>query len=72
MHHHLKISILAIVICGLVFNETRPYFFYNELGEFKEFGLSNHETILPIWLALTIIGLFVYNLQLITEGKYII
>ena len=72
MNNHLKISKLAIIICGLVFHETKSHLFYNQMGEFKDFGLSNHETILPIWLALTIIGLFVYNLQLITEGKYII
>jgi hypothetical protein len=72
MHHYLKISILAVVICGLVFHETKPHLFYNELGEFKEFGLSNHQTILPLWLALTIIGLFVYNAQILTEGKYIV
>ena len=55
MNNSLKISILAVVICGLVFHETKPHFFYNKEGEFKCFGLNNHETIIPIWLALTII-----------------
>lgn len=72
MNYDLKISILAVVVCGLVFHETKPSLFYNDLGEFKDFGLKNHETILPLWLALILIGLFVYNAQLLTEGKYII
>jgi hypothetical protein len=72
MNHYLKISMLAVIICGLVFHETKPHFFYNKEGDFRCFGLNNHETIIPLWLALTIIGLFVYNAQILTEGKYIV
>ena len=61
---------LAVIICGLVFHETKRRNIIE--GEFKCFGLNDHETIIPLWLALTIIGLFVYNAQILTEGKYII
>lgn len=72
MNNYLKISILAIVIIGIAIHESKSEYFYNEMGEFKQFGLKNDETILPLWLALTIIGIFVYNFQILNEGKYII
>ena len=67
MNNYLKISILAVVISGIVFHEV----FYRE-GEFKDFGLNNEQTILPLWLALVIIGFFVYSVQILNEGKYIV
>ena len=45
--------------------------FYDEYGKFREFGVKNDQTILPLWLALAIIGLFVYNYQIYTDGKYV-
>tara|TARA_Y100000389_G_scaffold45016_1_gene39752 strand:- start:3672 stop:3887 length:216 start_codon:yes stop_codon:yes gene_type:complete len=71
MNNYLKISILAVVISGIVFHETKPEVFYRE-GEFKEFGLNNEQTVLPLWLALVIIGFFVYSVQILNEGKYIV
>ena len=72
MNNYLKISILGVVISGMVFHEIKPHCFYNQEGEFKEFGLNNDQTILPLWLALAIIGFFVYSVQILNEGKYIV
>lgn len=72
MNNYLKISILAVVICGLGIHESKPQCFYNEIGDFKTFGLNNNQTVIPVWLMLTIIGLFVYNVQILNAGKYII
>ena len=72
MNHILKISILSVVISALVLHETKIPYCYDNLGQFKEFGLSSHQTILPVWLALIIIGFFVYSAQLLNEGKYIV
>lgn len=72
MNNHLKISILTIVLSGLFFNEIKPQYFYDEMGNYKSFGLNNHETIFPLWLCLTLIGLFVYNIQILNDKKYIV
>tara|TARA_B110000902_G_C13883782_1_gene427766 strand:- start:253 stop:471 length:219 start_codon:yes stop_codon:yes gene_type:complete len=72
MNNYLKISIVVVVVCGLVFHETKPRVFFDELGDFKSFGLKNDDTIIPLWLALTLIGLIVYNVQILNGGKYII
>ena len=72
MNNYLKVSILAVVITGITIHESKSEYFYNEIGDFKHFGLKNDETVIPLWLALTIVGIFVYNFQILNEGKYII
>ena len=67
----LRLSILAILIAGCIAHEMKLPCFYDEYGSFKEFGVKNDQTILPLWLALAIIGLFVYNYQIYTDGKYV-
>ena len=72
MNNFLKIAIISVVLSALVLHETKPDIFYDKSGEFKSFGLNSDQTILPIWLALTIIGFFVYSTQILNEGKYIV
>lgn len=72
MNNYLKFSVLSVVLFGLLFNEIKPKCFYDEIGNFKSFGLNKDETIIPLWLALTIIGLFVYNIQILNDKKYIL
>ncbi len=67
----LRLSILAILIAGCIAHELKLPCFYDDYGEFREFGVKNDQTILPLWLALAIIGLFVYNYQIYSDGKYV-
>ena len=67
----LRLSVLAIIITGCFVHEMKLPCFYDEYGKFREFGIKNDQTILPLWLALAIVGLIVYNYQIYTEGKYV-
>ena len=67
----LRVSILAILIAGCLAHEMKFPCFYDEYGSFREFGVKNDQTILPLWLALVIVGLFVYNYQIYAEGKFV-
>ena len=67
----LKMSILAILVSGYFIHEMKLPCFYDDQGRFREFGLGNEDTILPLWLALTIIGLMVYCYIIFSQGKYI-
>ena len=71
LNNKLKVSILALLISGYFIHEMKLPCFYDSQGKFKEFGLRNDQTILPLWLALAIIGLIVYNYQIFMEGKYV-
>jgi len=67
----LRLSVLAIIIVGCIVHEMKLPCFYDEYGKFREFGVKNDQTIIPLWLFLAIVGLFVYNYQIYAEGKYV-
>ena len=71
MNNKLRLSILAILLSAYFIHEMKFPCFYDERGNFKQFGLNANETILPLWLALGLIGLFVYNYQIFSEGKFV-
>jgi len=73
MDSKLKLSILGITILAFIIHESKPSLFYDDFDEFKKFGLnkSKNETILPLWLALFLIGIMIYSYQVYTEGKII-
>lgn len=73
MDNKLKISILAITLIAFMIHESKPELFYTDSQEFKKFGLNKDrdETILPFWLAIFLVGIFIYSYQIYTDGKLI-
>ena len=50
----------AILGVAVLVGLTKPSIFYDPANENKAFGTGPNETILPVWMALILVGLGVY------------
>lgn len=66
----IKAISFYLLACYGLFHIKHPKMF-DENGNFIKFGLKKDETIIPFWLATTLIGITSYYLLLIQEGKYV-
>ena len=57
----LKLTLFAYILSFLVFYYTKPNMMFNENKQCKHLGTGKNRTILPIWLASTIIGIITYS-----------
>jgi hypothetical protein len=64
-----SIGIYLLVSYGL-YQIKHPKMFKPN-GDFKCFGLGKEETIIPFWLASTLIGISTYYLLLIQQGNFV-
>lgn len=61
--HDSRPLVLAIVTCfivTLIAYANKPIVMYTLEGHHREFGVSNNETITPLWLVIIVAALFVY------------
>ena len=66
----LKSITIYLLVCYGLYHIKHPMMF-NEDGSFKELGLNDDQTLLPFWIATTLVGIGSYYLLLIQEGNYI-
>jgi hypothetical protein len=64
-----SIGIYLLVCYGLYYIK-HPKMFTKD-GNFKSFGLDKDETIIPFWLATTLVGITTYYLLLVQQGNYV-
>lgn len=56
-------SIYSIILFFLIFYITKPRFIYHRQdGRLLHFGTGKHQTLLPLWLLLSIVGVITYIL----------
>ncbi len=56
----LKLTLFAYILSFLIFYYTKPNMMFNENKQCKQLGTGKNKTILPIWLASTMIGIMTY------------
>ena len=66
----LSSVMIYLVTCYLLFSIKHPKMFTKD-GNFKSFGLDKDETIIPFWLATTLVGITTYYLLLVQQGNYV-
>ena len=67
MNNHFirtNITLVEIILFLFVFavvQYTKPYFFYNNDGSLRQFGIGyKNKTILPLWLFAILLGILSY------------
>ena len=66
----LKSIGIYLLVCYGLYHIKHPKMFTKE-GDFKAFGLDKDETIIPFWLATTLVGITSYYLLLVQQGNYV-
>ena len=65
----LSALMIYLITCYLLFSIKHPKMFEKN-GDFKTFGLQEDQTIFPLWLGTSVIGLVSYYLILVTNGDF--
>lgn len=63
----LRTAICLLAIGAVTLLIIKPDVMFDERGGFKQFGTGNDETLLPFWMAITLIGLIGYYLSFAME-----
>jgi len=71
LNDKLQASLVVIILTSYLLYDQKPALMFHPDGRFKQFGLSQDETICPFLLVITIIGFTCYYYLLIKEGKYV-
>tara|TARA_B100001094_G_C18108407_1_gene759710 strand:+ start:981 stop:1250 length:270 start_codon:yes stop_codon:yes gene_type:complete len=65
----LSVALIFYILTCLLLLWIRPRIMFEENGNLKHLGtnLKNDETLLPLWLAALLVGIFVYCCRLFTR-----
>ncbi len=59
----LRTAIFLLIVSAVVFTIVKPDFMYEKNGDiFRAFGTGPDQTLMPFWLAVTLVGLVGYYL----------
>ena len=57
-----RTAVILLIVGAIVLTVIKPDFMYNNKDEFRAFGTGPDQTLMPFWLAVTLIGLVGYYL----------
>jgi hypothetical protein len=62
--------LIYLLVLGVLFI-TKPKFLFDPKGNLKKFatGSGNHKTILPLWLIIMLIGVFIYFIVIVLNYR---
>ncbi len=71
----IKLAFTSIIITALLVSVTKPDVFYRDattssgkqVRKLRDFGTSDHDTLLPAWLAMVGAGYVVYIISMSTQ-----
>lgn len=55
-----NLSLFAYILSFLIFYFTKPSLMFDKNGNIKSFGTGKGKTIIPLWIASTVIGILTY------------
>ena len=59
----LRTAVFLLLVGAVVLPVMKPDFMYDQQDRFKPFGTGPHQTLMPFWLAITLLGLVGYYLS---------
>ena len=62
INYRVKLTLLLYLLVVIVLVYTQPKIFYKKNGDLKPFGVGEHKTIFPMWLAIMVSVVLCYYL----------
>jgi hypothetical protein len=69
--NNLQKVILIYTIVSFLTYRLKPKLFFNDNGEFIDFGIGPDKTIVPYWLFTLVVGLVCYLVVCITTDDFV-
>lgn len=60
----LRKAIMLLLVASVVLIVIKPDIMYDERDQFRTFGTGQEQSLMPFWLAITLVGLVGYYLTL--------
>lgn len=67
----LSYSIFVLIASAYAFYQIKHPRMFDEAGNFRTFGLQEEQTLMPFWMAITLLSLASYNFFVTRDIKFV-
>ena len=69
--YNFKYTIYFYILLSMLLYCLKPKLLFDDIGNFKQFGIDNDKTIFPFWIVTQFLSIFFYFLLVIKFNDYI-